>query len=425
MIYLILVFYFFSTSQQGMKETLLGTVYFDSTGEVLTSESEITLRDVADTLIAKPNLMISVYGYTHNAGSSFANITISREIADLVRDFLTVNLNIAKNRIQSSGLGSRDCIAPNSLEKDKTKAPKAEIVIRQPDAVLTWFENDVKVQPPALRPDWLDPVPDYYLYHGYKITTGKKSRAHILYPNNGTLKMNEEAMVIIHGLNLQQKEKSLVNNLELRDGGLKAILEDAASQDDTSITTQAAVSELNLKNSTTSVDEKLEDLIVAYQSNPKVSTASEQPMMGNDQGVIVNQDTSASIPTGFGFGVIIGEPTGISVKKWMTGQHAIDFEIGWSFPGERIHIAVDYLSHFPGWTRKHNLHPYLAIGSRFKMKAEQEDGQFRFGIRFGAGIEYICGQFGLYGELYPTVDIVPETKSGLEGGVGVRYYFRD
>jgi len=425
LIYLILALHLFSTPHRVIDEKLLGTVYLDATGKVLTSESEIILRDIADTLFSGLNLMINVYGYAHTAGSSFANISLSQQIADYVKDYLTVNLQVATDRIQTPRLDSRNPIVSNLGEKDKTKIPKAEIFVRKPDAVLTWFENDVKVQPPALRPTWLEPSPNYYLYHGYKVTTGKKSRAHIFYPNNGTLKIDEEAMVIIHSLNLQQKQKSIVNNIEAQGGGLKAILEDAVSQDDSITVSMAAAGESNLKNSEIFIGEKLKDLIVAYNSNTNVSTSSAKPVIDNDQSMILSQDTSAGIPTDFGIGVIIGEPTGLNLKKWITGQHAIDFEIGWSFPGERIHVAVNYLSHFPNWIRKHGLYPYLGIGCRLKVKTEQEEGQFKFGIRFGVGIEYICGHFGFYGESYPVVDMIPETKSSLEGGIGARYYFKD
>jgi hypothetical protein len=424
LIYLILVFCLFSASQQSVQDTLLGTVYFDTTGKALTPESDIILRDIADTLIAKPNLMINLYGCANTAGLQTANITLAQEMANQVRIYLTSKLHIAGDRIQTFGSGSEDRIALNKPEKYKMDKPRVDIVIRQPDAVLTWFENDVKVQPPALRPHWLNPVPNYFLYSGYRIITGKKSRAHIFYPNSMILKMDEDAMVIINGMNLPQKENSFVDNIELQGGGLKALLEDAAGPGDSITELSVTVNEQKNKNHAASIDEKIEDLLVAYQSNPESPTASQESVIDNNENMDIDKDTFARTPDGLEIGVIIGDPTGISIKKWLAGKHSIDFEIGWSFPGERIHIAVDYLSYFPEWTKKHNLYPHLSVGSRLKMKAEQGNEQFILGIRFGGGVEYLCGQFGLYAELYPVVDIVPETKPGLEGGVGIRYYFR-
>jgi len=36
---------------------------------------------------------------------------------------------------------------------------------------------------------------------------------------------------------------------------------------------------------------------------------------------------------GFGLGVIIGEPTGISAKLWTSPVNAFDFGLGWSIGG--------------------------------------------------------------------------------------------
>jgi hypothetical protein len=84
---------------------------------------------------------------------------------------------------------------------------------------------------------------------------------------------------------------------------------------------------------------------------------------------------------------------------------------------------MDIVYHFPEWSNKNDLHPYLGFGQRLKIRPEQEAGQFRFGIRFGIGVEYVRGPFGLYSEIYPGMDILPDAAFCLEGGIGVRYYF--
>lgn len=404
---------------------LLGTVYFDSTSSILTSESEIILESIAEKMRAEPNLMIDVRGYTDSADSPAANTILSKRMADQVKNHLTVELGLSSDRIQTSGFAAKDPIASNKTDQAREKNRRVQIVIRKPDAVLTWFENDVRVQPPSLRPYWLNPVPNYYLYHDYRVATGKKSTAHILYPNKGTLKMDEEATVIIQGSNLEQRKNSFIQNLELRDGGLTAILEDAASQDDSISSASVAVGELNAQDSKTHIDEKLESLIVAYQSGSRVSDASEKTAIDKDDSVVVEQSIDAGLPTGFALGVIIGRPTGINLKTGISKKHAIDFKIGWSFPEERIHFAVNYLSYFPEWVRKEGWYPYLDVGGRLEMKQEQDERQLNLGIRVGVGIEYVYRQLGLVGELCPVVELVPEINLDLEGGIGVRYYFNN
>ena len=62
--------------------------------------------------------------------------------------------------------------------------------------------------------------------------------------------------------------------------------------------------------------------------------------------------------SGFGLGLIIGEPTGISAKYWTSSVNAFDFGLGWSIGGDRIgkykgfydggsriHFHMDYLWH--------------------------------------------------------------------------------
>ncbi|RKX71780.1 hypothetical protein DRP53_00400 [candidate division WOR-3 bacterium] len=126
-----------------------------------------------------------------------------------------------------------------------------------------------------------------------------------------------------------------------------------------------------------------------------------------------------------GVGIILGEPTGLSFKSWITEINAIDFGIGWSFTRERIHLVADYLFHFPEWIQEPNWYPYLGLGGRLKMKrTKEEEWEFNLGARFGIGIEYIYQRFGFFGELYPVMDLVPETDFDLEGGIGARFYFR-
>lgn len=51
---------------------------------------------------------------------------------------------------------------------------------------------------------------------------------------------------------------------------------------------------------------------------------------------------------GFGLGVILGEPTGLSGKYWVSSKNAIDGGLAWSFRRSGFfHVHADYLWHFP------------------------------------------------------------------------------
>lgn len=132
-----------------------------------------------------------------------------------------------------------------------------------------------------------------------------------------------------------------------------------------------------------------------------------------------------------GVGVIIGSPTGLSGKYFLSRRAAIAINAGWSFwPDAGIHLTIDNQFLFPGVIAgEHgkpleNVVPYLGIGGRFRAKEKDDDDtDFHIGIRFGGGIEYHVSQFGIFLELYPVVDILPGTEFDFEGGLGGRIYF--
>ncbi len=322
-------------SQQGGAEALLGKIYFDMAGSVLTPESETMLKDIANKIRAEPNLMIDVNGYTDNIGSASANVTLSKKRADQVKAYLVDNLKVATGRIHTAGLGAQNPIASNETEEGRQENRRVEIVIRKPDALLIWFKNDVKVQPPTIKPDWLNPVPNFYLYRRYKITTGKKSRADILYPNKGVLSIGEDAMVIVHGLELKRKEKPLIKNFELQSGGLKTILRDISSQDDSIISTPTAVVELYPKSSEILVDEKLKELVSVYQSNADVSAVAEKVVADKGEDTIVKQKEPPEQPRPLPLAPVLVSPQ-MNEKKFFPD----DIIFVWQPSGVLSHLVV-------------------------------------------------------------------------------------
>ena|GEM_PF-2654441 len=266
-----IIIFLFTLSSPETETLHLGRVYFDMTDTTLTRESETVLKIVANKMHAEPNLMIDVYGYTY--GRTAPNVDTSGEMAERVKSYLADNFAVLADRIQTPGYTTTRSL----IQRTETEAQWVDVVVRRPDAILTLLKNDVKVQPPALRPNWLDPLPDYYLYHGYKVTTGKKSSANILYPGKGMLRMDEDAMVIIHSLSLRRKEEPLLRNLKLQEGSLTSLLEDATTQTATGTSTKAD-KELASQIQDTVVAEKLEDLVVVYQRNAEVTDLGREPV---------------------------------------------------------------------------------------------------------------------------------------------------
>lgn len=137
----------------------------------------------------------------------------------------------------------------------------------------------------------------------------------------------------------------------------------------------------------------------------------------------------------FGAGVIIGDPTGLSLKYWLTGETAADIGVGWSFSGDDyFHIHGDYLLHNFSLIKvpEGNLPLYYGVGARYiirendnRGKNEDKDKDNTLGIRIPVGIAYIFADFpvDIFLELVPVVDLIPDTGFGFDGGIGARYFF--
>jgi hypothetical protein len=132
---------------------------------------------------------------------------------------------------------------------------------------------------------------------------------------------------------------------------------------------------------------------------------------------------AVSQESGFGLGIILGEPTGISFKNWVGRRAAIDGGLAWSFGNDdSLHLHADYLVHnFDLFkVEKGKLILYYGIGGRVKTEKKS-----RIGVRIPVGISYIFEKapLDIFLELAPLLDLVPSTEFGLTCGIGIRYYF--
>ncbi len=133
-----------------------------------------------------------------------------------------------------------------------------------------------------------------------------------------------------------------------------------------------------------------------------------------------------------GVGVIVGEPTGLSVKYWLDDQQALDGAVGWSFSGEdSFHLHADYLVHrFDFFKNPKDAEGlagtafYYGVGARLKDKDHDDDTAF--GIRIPLGITHLFADapFDLFAEIVPLVDLTPDVDLDLNVAVGLRFYFR-
>ena len=121
----------------------------------------------------------------------------------------------------------------------------------------------------------------------------------------------------------------------------------------------------------------------------------------------------------FGIGVILGEPSGVSVKSWLSRSSAFDVGAAWSL-GEReaLHMHADLLLH--SWFEKNRqLAFYYGIGGRIIF-----DDDAHVGARVPLGFNYVFESipFDLFIEAVPILDFTPGVELAGNGAVGIRYY---
>lgn len=148
--------------------------------------------------------------------------------------------------------------------------------------------------------------------------------------------------------------------------------------------------------------------------------------------------THAQGPRGndFGFGFILGEPTGATIKYWINKENALDAAIGGGQYGS-IRIHADYLWHFDAFRSdvvKLYIGPGLGIGfgegwGIFYHKGraywyDRNDGDAAiFGrMAFGANIIPRRSPIEIFVEIAPVIGFVPAVGVGIDAAVGLRFY---
>jgi hypothetical protein len=127
--------------------------------------------------------------------------------------------------------------------------------------------------------------------------------------------------------------------------------------------------------------------------------------------------------SGFGAGIMLGEPTGISLKNWISKTNAWDAGIAWGFGKHgAFHLHGDYLWHKYDIIKveKGILPLYYGVGARLLFADDTH-----LGIRGVVGLDYLFDGLPLdvFLELVPIFDIVPATGFSFNGALGVRYFF--
>ena len=131
---------------------------------------------------------------------------------------------------------------------------------------------------------------------------------------------------------------------------------------------------------------------------------------------------------GFGVGIIAGNPTGLSVKKWLENGNAIDGAAAWSFEGDgAVQLHADYLWHHHLAALPERMPLYCGVGGRLAIEDDgrRHNGDTRAGVRIPLGVTYLfeAAPLDIFVEVVPTLDVAPRTDLELDAAIGLRFYF--
>lgn len=101
-------------------------IYFETGKSVIKPESYVVLNNVVEVLQVFPTANIAIEGHTDNVGNPSANMTLSQQRAEAVRQYLK-GQGIDETRMTATGYGETKPQADNSTEEGRSLNRRVEI----------------------------------------------------------------------------------------------------------------------------------------------------------------------------------------------------------------------------------------------------------------------------------------------------------
>ena len=122
---------------------------------------------------------------------------------------------------------------------------------------------------------------------------------------------------------------------------------------------------------------------------------------------------------------MLGEPTGINAKYWLSQNSAIDGLLGISWQdNDDFTTHVDYLYHLNDLfsIEQESFTVYFGGGPRFKVRDQGDD---IFGIRTVGGVAYMLkdAPVDIFVEAGPVFDLTPDFEVRYTVAIGARFWF--
>ena len=106
----------------------MADVLFDFGKYNLKPDAQIKLAKLTGIIQAHPGLHLAIEGHTDNIGGDEANMKLSQQRADAVRDFV-VQQGLAQDVVTAVGLGKSEPVADNATNEGRQKNRRVEIIV--------------------------------------------------------------------------------------------------------------------------------------------------------------------------------------------------------------------------------------------------------------------------------------------------------
>ena len=110
---------------------LSAELLFETGSSTLRQEHFVRLNSIVNYLVSHPHRSVRISGHTDNTGIEVQNLTLSKQRANVVAEYLTEN-GIRTDRVESAGQGSAKPIATNNTDEGRKKNRRVELFIYNP-----------------------------------------------------------------------------------------------------------------------------------------------------------------------------------------------------------------------------------------------------------------------------------------------------
>jgi len=128
--------------------------------------------------------------------------------------------------------------------------------------------------------------------------------------------------------------------------------------------------------------------------------------------------SSFSQTQGLGVGLSLGNPTGLSVKAWISHTNAIQVGVGWNYHNDS-YVEAEYLMHSLHAIKSKEQFP-LYYGPGITLGSSNT-----LGIHFLGGIAW-CSRntpIDIFLHVSPVLYLTPSSEFDVEAALGIRYFF--